>query len=130
MNEPKKILVVDDNMAIANVVAHTLAQGGYAVETADSAMDAVAVARRERPDLILMDIMMPGLEGSVASGLMKESDELRDIPIVLMSAMSEEEIRIRAADAGAAGILAKPFRKDRLIEVVRRCLCLAASAAA
>ena len=130
MSEKKTILVVDDNAAILAVVAHTLTAAGCRPLTASTALDALALARRERPDLILMDVMMPGLEGSVASSLMHEIEELRDVPVLLMSALPEEELLERAADAGAAGCLAKPFRKDRLIELVGRTLHAAALAAA
>jgi len=130
MNARKTILVVDDNAAILNVVAHTLAAAGFRPLTASTALDALARARRERPDLILMDIMMPGLEGSVASGLMRDLEELRDVPVLLMSALPEEDLRERAAEAGATGFLAKPFRKERLLELVGRTLHEAATQAA
>lgn len=130
MSERSTILVVDDTASILNVVAHTLAGAGYRPLTAATALDAVALARRERPDLILMDIMMPGLEGSVASSLMHEIEELRDVPVLLMSALPEEALRERAAEAGAAGFLAKPFKKERLLEIVRRTLRFAAVPAA
>ena len=130
MNAKKPIRVVDDNAAILAVVAHTLAAAGCRPLTASTALDGVALARRERPDLILMDVMMPGLEGSVASGLMHEIDELREVPVLLMSALPEEELRERAAEAGAAGFLAKPFRKERLLELVGRILHHAACPAA
>jgi len=130
MSETKTILVVDDNAAILAVVAHTLAAAGWRPLTASTALDALALARRERPDLILMDVMMPGLEGSVASSLMHEIEELSEVPVLLMSALPEEELRERASEAGAAGFLAKPFRKDRLIELVGRTLHAAALAAA
>ncbi|HLF93950.1 MAG TPA: response regulator [Planctomycetota bacterium] len=122
MSGRNTILVVDDTASILNVVAHTLAGAGYRPLTAATAMDAVALARHVRPDLILMDIMMPGLEGSVASGLMRDLEELRDVPVLLMSALPEEDLRERAAEAGATGFLAKPFRKERLLELVGRTL--------
>jgi CheY-like chemotaxis protein len=90
-------------------------------------LDCVAVARRDTPDLIIMDIMMPGMDGATASGLMKDVPEIEGVPVVLLSAMPEDQVKVRAEDAGVAGYLLKPYRKDVLLEVVRRCILQSAA---
>lgn len=126
MNEAPIILVVDDDPRIEAVVALTLRSAGMRTLVASDALEGVSLARSARPDAILMDVMMPGLEGSVAAALMKDSDELRDIPVLLFSAMPEEELRERASEAGAAGFFCKPFRKLDLLRAVHAALGLRA----
>jgi len=120
------VLICDDNRAIANSLVYLLENAGYRAQAVHAALDCVAVARKDVPDLILMDIMMPGMDGATASGLMKDVPEIEGVPVVLLSAMPEEQVRVRAEDAGAAGYLLKPYRKDVLLEVVRRCVAQAA----
>ncbi len=118
------ILVCDDNKAISQLLVFVLERSGYRAEAVGSALDCVAVARRSRPDLILMDIMMPGMDGATASGLMKDTPELRGVPILLLSAMSREQIKERMGDAEADGFLQKPFRMEDLLQLVRQSVSL------
>jgi CheY-like chemotaxis protein len=122
MNETPLILVVDDDPRIAAAIGLALRSTGLRVLTAPDALEAVSLARLTRPSAILMDVMMPGMEGSVAAALMKDSEELRDIPIILVSAMPEEELLSRAAEVGAAGAVSKPFRKVDLLRALRSAL--------
>jgi len=117
------VLVCDDNRPIAQAIVFMLQGAGYRAEAVTSALDCVALARRDTPNLIIMDIMMPGMDGATASGLMKDVPEIEGVPVVLLSAMPEDQVRVRAEDAGAAGYLLKPYRKDVLLGVVRNCLC-------
>jgi CheY-like chemotaxis protein len=114
------VLVCDDTKNIAASMIFMLQHAGYRAESVNNALDAVKVARRDRPAVILMDVMMPGLDGATASGLMREYPELEGIPIVLVSAMAEEELRDRAQESGAVGYLCKPFRKEGLLDCVQR----------
>lgn len=116
------ILVCDDTRAIRESLVVILNHAGYRSAGVDSALDCVAVARRDHPDMIIMDIMMPGMDGATASGLMKDAPEIAGIPVVLLSAMPEEQVKIKAEDAGAMGYLLKPYRKNVLLECVERCL--------
>jgi len=116
------VLVCDDTRAIANAIVFMLQGAGYRAQAVDSALDCVAVARKDTPNLIIMDIMMPGMDGATAAGLMQDVPEIEGVPVVLLSAMPEEQVRICAEDAGAAGFLLKPYRKDVLLGVVRNCL--------
>lgn len=121
------ILVVDDTALISDVIRHTLEGAGFRTRGARNALEGVALARLERPDLILMDIMMPGMDGSTVSGAMKETDDLKDIPVVLVSAKPEEELRRRASDCGAAASLPKPLRREELLRCVERVLAASAT---
>lgn len=116
------ILVCDDTRAIAQAIVFMLQGAGYRAQAVDCALDCVAIARKDTPNLIIMDIMMPGMDGATAAGLMKDVPEIEGVPVVLLSAMPEDTVRIAAEDAGAAGFLLKPYRKETLIKVVRNCL--------
>jgi CheY-like chemotaxis protein len=120
MSDAPLVLVCDDTRPIAASIVLLLQSAGYRAQPSGDALDAVSIARKDRPALILMDIMMPGLDGATASELMREYPELEGIPIVLLSAMPEEEVRTRAQACGAVGYLLKPFRKGGLLETVRR----------
>jgi len=122
MNEIPLILVVDDDSRIASAIGLALRSTGLHVLTAPDALEAVSIARALRPSAILMDVMMPGIEGSVAAALMKDCEELREIPIILVSALPEEELRSRAVEVGAAGWVCKPFRKIDLLQALQSAL--------
>ena len=119
MDTQSFVLVCDDTRAIANSIVYMLQSAGYRAQAVNSALDCVAVARRDTPSLIIMDIMMPGMDGATASGLMKDVPEIEGVPVILLSAMPEDQVKVRAEDAGAAGYLLKPYRKDVLLGVVR-----------
>ncbi len=119
MNEIPLVLVIDDDPRIVAAISLGLRSSGLQVLCAPDALEGVAMARAARPDAILMDVMMPGMEGSIAAALMKDSNELRDIPVILISALPEEELRARAAEAGAAAYVCKPFQKVDLLRALQ-----------
>ncbi|HVR83486.1 MAG TPA: response regulator [Planctomycetota bacterium] len=116
------ILIIDDEKNISAVLAHLLRSAGFRAVTASGALEGVGVARKDRPDLILMDMMMPGIEGTTATRMIKDAPELVGIPVVLISALPEEEARRRMSDSGAVDFIAKPFYREGLLEVIRRWL--------
>ena len=118
------ILVCDDNKAISQLVVFVLQKAGHGAQAVSSALDCVALARRTRPDAILMDINMPGMDGATAAGLMKDIPELEGVPIVLLSAMPQEQVKDRLEDAEVKGYLLKPFRINDLLDLVQYCLSL------
>ena len=120
MSESPLILVVDDSREVARAVKLHLESDGYRVMIASNALEGVGMARKERPALILLDILMPGMDGATAAGVMHEEVELHSIPVVLLSALPEEEIREKVQESGATGYVVKPFKKDDLLEVVHR----------
>ena len=120
MGPAPAILVCDDSRPILQAVEMILKLAGYRVVTASTALEAVGLARQEHPAVILMDVMMPGLGGDFAAGVLHEEPELAGIPVVLLSALPEDELRERVKTTGAAGYITKPFRKHDLLTCVRR----------
>lgn len=115
------ILICDDYEPIGKSIVYVLEKAGFRAQSVTSAHECVKVARQTRPDVVLMDIMLPGLDGATASDLMRDVPGLASVPIILLSAMPEEEVQRRASEV-EAGYVLKPFRMYQLIEVVRRCL--------
>jgi two-component system cell cycle response regulator DivK len=112
------ILVVEDNPANLELVAFLLDSAGHVVISAPDAEAGLTLARSEQPALILMDIQLPGMDGLVATGLLKADEATRDIPVIALTAlaMKGDEERIRAA--GCDGYIAKPLAyKDFLATV-------------
>jgi two-component system, OmpR family, response regulator VicR len=114
MPEPLKILVVDDEAAIRGLLVDVLHDAHFVVLTAANGRAAVEVAARERPDLILMDIMMPELDGPGAIRCLRALPELEDVPIVLMSAGDGS----LPSDIVTAALIPKPFHLDHVLTVL------------
>jgi DNA-binding response OmpR family regulator len=102
----KKILVVDDETAILSTLRYNLERSGYAVCTATDGRSAIAVARREEPDLIVMDIMLPVLDGVEAC---KEIRKTSSVPIIMLTAKDQEIDKVLALELGADDYVTKPF---------------------
>ncbi|HBA86736.1 MAG TPA: two-component system response regulator [Geobacter sp.] len=119
----KKILIIDDSELVLAMAKDALDQAGYQVVTATNGIEANRyIFSKERPDLIIMDIMMPMLDGNKKAKLLKENEVSRDIPILLLSSKSEEEMRQLVAEAGADGYILKPFTPVELTSCIRKCL--------
>lgn len=112
-----RILVADDEPAISAIMAQMLGYAGFEVVRAGGGAEAVALARHEPPALILLDVMMPDLDGRDACQVLKADPALRHVPVLLFS--SAEERDVHWAGAGADGFIQKPFRIRSLAEVVR-----------
>jgi DNA-binding response OmpR family regulator len=106
----KRVLVADDEVDIANLVSCVLEDAGFDVHSVHSGMDALETALRERPDLVVLDVMMPGLDGREVSRRLKASVQTSMIPVVLFSAAS-----VDLATTTADAFLAKPFDVDVLV---------------
>jgi DNA-binding response OmpR family regulator len=111
------ILVADDEPAITALFAQMLGFAGFQVVQAHGGAEAVSLARAEKPDLILLDVMMPDLDGRDACQVLKLDQTLRDVPVVLFSSADERDVHWRAA--GADGFLQKPFSIRTLPDVIR-----------
>ena len=118
MNAGKAILVVDDEPAILESIVEVLRDEGYAVESAHDGRAALLVFERTAPDLVLMDVMMPGMDGRAAYLAMRSHPHGQDIPVVLMSAAADPS----RLDPGVAAFLPKPFDLDQLLDLVSRLL--------
>lgn len=117
-----KILIVEDEPDIRDLIAFTLRFAGYEIVTGSNGEEAVQLAKQEFPDMILLDVRMPVMTGYEACKLIKADPELKDVPVVFLSAKGQEaEIR-DGMDAGAEDYLLKPFAPDQLTERVRSIL--------
>jgi CheY-like chemotaxis protein len=103
------ILVVEDNAANQMLIQYTLAAAGHRVNVAGSADEALASIQRDRPDLILMDIQLPGVDGLSLTRQLKADEALRSIPVVALSARAMTGDRELSLAAGCAGHIAKPI---------------------
>ena len=112
------VLIVEDNPANMTLAVFLLKSAGYAVVTAINAEAGLAIARSAMPDLILMDIQLPGMDGLQATGLLKNDATTRTIPVIALTAlaMKGDEERIRAA--GCDGYIAKPLAYKEFLATV------------
>lgn len=110
------VLVVDDDEAIAEFVAVVLAERGYRVRTAFNGRQALDLLRQTHPRVLLLDLMLPLMDGWALAKAMRESAALKDVPIVVMSA--HNDVPEQAQTIGAAGYLHKPFDIDELFSCV------------
>jgi DNA-binding response OmpR family regulator len=116
----KRILVADDDPIIRRLIEVNLGLDGFEVETASGGEDALAQAKERSPDLILLDVMMPGITGWEVARLLKEDHETAGIPVVILSARTQDEDRRRGQELGVAGYVSKPFDPQALVELVHR----------
>src|SRR5436189_6336489 len=112
---PHRILVVDDEPDITALVAYHLAKEGYRVTTAGTGADALRSAREERPDLVVLDLMLPGHSGFEVLAELRRRDETRDVGVLLLTARKDEPDRIKGLSLGADDYLAKPFSPKELV---------------
>ncbi len=118
----KRILVVEDDADNRRIVVKVLTVEGYEVLEATDGRSALATARTEHPDLIIMDLAMPGLDGWQAATQLKADPRVADIPIIALTAFAMRGDEERAREAGCDGYLSKPCRPQTIREVVRRYL--------
>src|SRR5438552_9670831 len=112
---PQRILVVDDEPDITALVAYHLAKEGYRVTTAGTGADALRSAREERPDMVVLDLMLPGHSGFEVLAELRRRDETRDVGVLLLTARKDEPDRIKGLSLGADDYLAKPFSPKELV---------------
>ncbi|HET7190102.1 MAG TPA: response regulator transcription factor [Gemmatimonadaceae bacterium] len=106
---------MDDEADIVALVAYHLAKSGYRVSTAASGPDALETARRERPALVVLDLMLPGLSGYDVLEQLRAGDATKDIAVLMLTARREEQDRIRGLSLGADDYLTKPFSPQELV---------------
>ncbi len=118
----KRILVIEDHEDNRRIMNDTLSAAGFEVIEAVTGDAGVAMAGSERPDLILMDIQLPGIDGYEATRLIKAKPELRHIPIIAVTSYALSGDDVKAKEAGCDAYLAKPFRPRELLAKVREFL--------
>lgn len=110
-----KILVVDDSPTERFFLAELLARKGYTVITAENGAQAIEKARQERPDVVLMDVVMPGPNGFQVTRALARDPDTQDIPVILCTSKAAESDRIWGMRQGARGYLVKPVRPEELL---------------
>jgi DNA-binding response OmpR family regulator len=116
------ILIVDDDRAIAQLVAMRMSAAGYKALTASDSLTGLEAAKLHRPDLILLDIRMPEMDGFEFHRRLKEVPELARTPVIFISANSQESARRQALVSGARYYLTKPYEPNDLVGAVRTVL--------
>jgi DNA-binding response OmpR family regulator len=125
MGEPgAKILVVDDEARNVRLMEALLLPRGYTVVKASNGAEALQQVQQERPDLVLLDVMMPVMDGFEACRRLKANAETRFIPVVLMTALDQVEDRVKGIEAGADDFLTQPIHRDELLARIRSSLRL------
>jgi DNA-binding response OmpR family regulator len=110
-----RILVVEDDRDIAELIAHALAKAGYEADRVASGPDALASARAAAPDAIILDLMLPGLDGFDVCRALRANDETCSIPIIMLTARGEESDRVAGLELGADDYVTKPFSAKELV---------------
>lgn len=123
-----KILIVDDEPNIASMLADVLTDAGYDIDTADNGRDALDAVHRDPPDLMLLDVQMPVLDGFAVASRLKADPATAAIPIIMLSAMEGRGARVIGLESGAEEYLSKPFDQAELLARVRNLLSLRESA--
>jgi DNA-binding response OmpR family regulator len=121
-NGTPTILVADDEEDLRELVSYRLSRSGYEVVEAVDGQEAFELATERTPDLMVLDVMMPRLDGYELTRRVREEDSLRSVPVILLTARSQESDVSRGFDVGADDYLKKPFNPDELVARVRAVL--------
>mgnify|MGYP001615612489 CR=1 FL=1 len=123
----QRILVVDDEPSIAKVLRKQLEVAGFDVTIAADGEDGLTKARELRPDLIVLDVMLPKRNGHEVCSALKQDEQYRRIPILMLTAKAQRQDQQEALQRGAEAYLAKPFQLDELLAKVRELIAKAAT---
>jgi len=116
---PKKILIVDDEVDLLETVRFPLELEGFDTLVAYNGEDGLNQARKEKPDLIILDLMLPKLDGYKVCRLLKFDERYKDIPILMLTAKTQEKDKILGKETGADEYITKPFEMDYLLGKVK-----------
>ena len=119
---PRKVLIVDDEPHMLRVTELSIKKGNYAIVIARNGREAVELAAREKPDLIVMDVTMPEMDGLTALKHLKAAAETAAIPVIMLTVRGHALTRQQAEEAGAAIFLTKPFSPTQLLAEARKLL--------
>jgi CheY-like chemotaxis protein len=119
---PHTILIVDDDPVMQRVLRHYLERLEYRTISAQNGREAVELATRERPQLIVLDVMMPEMGGLTALRNLKELDATKDIPVIVVTVQAAPLTQLEAESSGAALFITKPFSPAQLLGEIRRLL--------
>jgi DNA-binding response OmpR family regulator len=120
--DPTSILVIEDDEIVARTIERCLRGGEFRVRLANSGVEGLRAARREVPNLVILDVIMPGMDGYAVCREMRSDPVLTEVPILFLTAKTKDEYRITGFTAGADDYLGKPFNVDELILRIRAIL--------
>ena len=123
-----RVLVVDDARDVRNLIAAHLKRGGHTVLLAEDGAEALEFARQEKPDLAIVDIMMPGMNGYELTETIREIPALKDLPVIVLTARAGGADRAHAFRVGADAFIQKPFELQRLTDAIASVMLLADAA--
>jgi two-component system, OmpR family, alkaline phosphatase synthesis response regulator PhoP len=116
------ILIVDDEQDLLDLIEYNLKQQGFEVLTADNGNRGIQIARDEKPNLVLLDVMMPQMDGIEVCDRMREDPDLKNIPIIFLTARSDEKTEIEGLNKGADDYITKPISTSKLISRIKAVL--------
>ncbi len=120
--DKKKILVVDDERDLVEIMTFRLKGAGYDVLTAYDGQEALDRARRDKPDLIILDLMLPKIDGYKVCGMLKFDTRFKKIPVILFTARAQEADRNTGKEVGADAYITKPFESQALLDKIEELL--------
>ncbi len=118
----KVILIVDDDQQVRTLLRRLLFESGYTTIAAADGRQGVELAKTGKPDLILMDILMPDMDGHVACHIIKTDSAIKEIPVVMLTAVNSEPSEVIAKEVGADGYVTKPFIREKLLDTISQFL--------
>lgn len=122
MANKKKILVVDDERDLVGILEARLKAAGYEVIAAFDGAEGLEKAREEKPDLILLDVMMPKMDGYQVCRLLKFDEKFKEIPIILLTARNQPRDQQLGEQVGVNHYMSKPFENEELLQKIKACL--------
>ena len=122
INGHRKILIVEDDLTTANIIRYILTQHNFRVSFSLNAEDGLKQTLKGRPDLIILDIMLPGMDGFQLLSILKENEETVHIPVILISSLTGEKDILRGLEIGATDYIIKPFSPQILFHKVKKIL--------
>jgi DNA-binding response OmpR family regulator len=121
-----KILCIDDDQLLLSLLANLLKDNDFQALTAQDGPSGIEIAKRERPALILLDVMMPGMDGFEVCRRMRTDSALKDTPIIIVTAMTDPKLNVKGFQAGATLATKKPYETAKLINTIRTALAIKA----
>jgi len=116
----KKILVVDDDAVFLKLIENDLTKGGYSVTTVNNGKDAIDLAKLDHPNLILLDVSLPGMDGRAITSVLENEPETKNIPIVYVTALITEEEAFVSGHSKGKHFIAKPYNSNNLLAQVEK----------
>ena len=118
VNIPKKILIVEDDPSFSRAISHIIEKEGYDVITASNGMAGLRMAKDENPDLLILDVMLPGLDGFEICHQLRQDPQTEKLPIIMLSAKGQEIDKTTGLKVGANEYLTKPIDRALLLEKI------------